>query len=335
MTGGADDDSVLGEGHVALVTGSTSGIGAETARNLAATGATVLVHGRDRAAGEALVADLPGGGHAVYAADYTDFDEVRELADAVLTDFDRLDCLVNNAGTWQGERRLVDVPGSDEGVEMTVAVNHLATFLLTNLLADRLAATGERRAAERGGRGERDAGAADSAVDPARVVTVSSDLHRRAEPDLDAATGDGGPSGVAAYGFSKLANVLFTYELARRLPAGVTANCCHPGVSPSTDLSRDGSSLAGLGWKLFGVVGRLTGTVDTAAESAETQTYLATAPDVTGVSGEYFDDCEAVRSAEATYDRDAQRTLWRASVEWLDLDDGEVVGADGERAPEA
>jgi NAD(P)-dependent dehydrogenase (short-subunit alcohol dehydrogenase family) len=329
MTGTADDgDSVLGEGHVALVTGSTSGIGAETARNLAATGATVLVHGRDRRAGEQLVAELPGGSHAFYAADYADFDDVRGLAEAVLADFDRLDCLVNNAGTWQGDRETVAVPGLDDGVELTFAVNHLATFLLTNRLADRLAATGERRA-ERAGENT------DAAADPARVVTVSSDLHRRAELDLDGVRGPDGPSGVGAYGHSKLANVLFTFELARRLPESVTANCCHPGVSPSTGLSRNGSLVAGLGWKVFGLVGRLTGTVDTAAESAETQTFLASSPAVTGTTGEYFDDCEAVRAAEAAYDREAQRDLWRASVDWLDLDEGEVVGAGDERAPEA
>jgi len=325
-TGG---DPTLGEGHVALVTGSTSGIGAETAHNLAATGATVLVHGRDRAAGEALLAELPGDDHAFYAADYTDFDEVGALADAVLADFDRLDCLVNNAGTWQGDRRLVAVPGIDEEVDLTFAVNHLATFLLTHRLADRLAATGQRRAEEANG------GEAADDTDPARVVTVSSDLHRRAELDLDGVRGPDGPSGVTAYGHSKLANVLFTYELARRLPASVTANCCHPGVSPSTGLSRNGSLVAGLGWKAFGLVGRLTGMVDTAAESAETQTYLASSPAVTGVTGEYFDDREAVRSAEASYDRDAQRALWGASVEWLGLDGHEVVGAGSESAPEA
>jgi NAD(P)-dependent dehydrogenase (short-subunit alcohol dehydrogenase family) len=329
MTGAGESDSVLGEGHVALVTGSTSGIGAETARNLAATGATVVVHGRDRRAGEELVADLPGDGHAFYAADYTDFGEVRGLADSVLADFDRLDCLINNAGTWQGDRETVAVPGIDDGVELTFAVNHLATFLLTNRLADRLVATGKRRAEQE------DRETTDAAADPARVVTVSSDLHRRAELDLAGVRGPDGASGVGAYGHSKLANVLFTFELARRLPESVTATCCHPGVSPSTGLSRNGSLIAGLGWKAFGLVGRLTGAVDTAAESAETQTYLARSPAVTGTTGAYFDDCEAVRPAEAAADRDAQRDLWRASVDWLALDEAEVVGAGGERVPEA
>ncbi|MFB6138958.1 MAG: SDR family NAD(P)-dependent oxidoreductase [Halosimplex sp.] len=324
-----DDETALGEGRVALVTGSTGGIGAETARNLAATGATVVAHGRDRERGERVVADLPGEGHAFYAADFADLDDVRALADAVLTDFDRLDALVNNAGTWQSARRLVELPGSDAGVEFTFAVNHLAPFLLTNRLAERLAATGERRADERGGGetsgpGESEAG---PSADPARVVTVTSDLHRRAALDLDGVRGPEGPSGVDAYGHSKLANVLFTFELARRLPESVTATCCHPGVSPSTGLARDGSPLAGAGWRVFGLVGGLLGVTDSAAESAETQTYLATSPAVTGVTGAYFDDCERVSPGDAARDRDAQRRLWTASAEWVGLTESETVGA--------
>ena len=316
-----EDDEVLGEGHVALVTGSTDGIGAATARNLAETGATVVVHGRDSEKGERLVVDLPGEGHAVYTADFARLDDVRALADAVLSEFDRLDVLVNNAGTWQGERRLVDLPGSTEGVEMTFAVNHLSPFLLTNLLADRLAETGERRAdGSSGGDSTTEAG-------PARVVTVSSDLHRRATLDVEAVRGPTGPSGVAAYSLSKLANVLFTVELGERLPASVTATCCHPGVSPSTGLSRDGSTVAGLGWKLFGVVGDLFGVTDSTDESAATQTYLATSPEVTGVTGEYFDDCERTAPSDAATDRDAARRLWRASAKWTDLGDESAVGA--------
>ncbi|WP_436925708.1 SDR family NAD(P)-dependent oxidoreductase [Halosimplex amylolyticum] len=316
-----DDGSALGDGHVALVTGSTDGIGEQTARNLAETGATVIVHGRDREKGQRLVAELPGDGHAFYEADFTDVSDVRGLANAVVADFDRLDCLVNNAGTMQSDRHLVDVPGSDEGIEMSFAVNHLAPFLLTNLLADRLAATGERRTEERG-----DASGADA--DPARVVTVSSDLHRQATLDLEGVRGPDAMDGLDAYNHSKLANVLFTFELARRLPDSVTATCCHPGVSPLTGLARDSSSLMGLGWTAYGYVGGLLGLTDSAAESAETQTYLARSPAVTGVTGAYFDDCERVEPAAAADDRDAQRELWRASVEWLALGDDEAVGVE-------
>lgn len=131
-------DSMLGDGDVALVTGSTSGIGREVALNLAETGATVLVHGRDAERARETVATLRGESHEYYCADFADLAAVDTLADRVLDEYDRLDCLVNNAGTWQGERHLVDVPGAD-GVELAFTVNHLAPFLLTCRLADRLA----------------------------------------------------------------------------------------------------------------------------------------------------------------------------------------------------
>ena len=321
MTDDPEEASVLGAESVALVTGSTGGIGAETARNLAETGATVIVHGRNRRKGAQLVDELPDEGHAFYAADFTETAEIRDLAEAVLSEFDRLDVLVNNAGTWQGDGRLIDLAGSDAGVEMTFVVNHIAPFLLTNLLADRLEATGEQRAEERPG------AAGDLSADPARVVTVSSDLHRGTELDLNAVRGPSAISGSDAYGHSKLANVCFTVELADRLPEQVTATCCHPGVSPSTSLSRDGSPLIGLGWKLYGVVGGVFGLTDSIAESAETQTYLARSSAVTGVTGAYFDDCEAVQPSDAATERDAQRRLWRRSTEWLDLAGDDVVGA--------
>jgi len=350
-------DSVLGDDDVVLVTGSTSGIGREVARNLAETGATVLVHGRDAERARETVAELRGEGHEFFLADFADLDDVRGLAERVLDDHDRLDCLVNNAGTWQGERRLVDVPGTDEGIEFTFAVNHLATFLLTHLLVDRLETTGEKRDArsdegetvdeneagdesetgdgdeksEDGGTGDGDEGSedggtdADDGPDPARIVTVSSGLHRRATLDIDAVRGPAGPTGVDAYGLSKLANVLFTGELARRLPEHVTANCCHPGTSPATALARDGSLVPGLGWRLLGVVGKLTGFTDTPAEAAETPTYLATSPEAAEFSGEYFEDREPVPPGDGALDREAQRELWRVSVEWTGVDGSDLV----------
>jgi len=329
-------DSVLGDGDVVLVTGSTSGIGRETARNLADTGATVLVHGRDAERARETVARLPGEGHDWYLADFADLGDVRDLAGDVLADYDRLDCLVNNAGTWQGERRLVDVPGSEEGVEFTFAVNHLAPFLLTHLLADRLEATGEKRKSSSDGVESDDEGESDGegepggydGPDPARIVTVSSGLHRRATLDLDAVRGPEGPSGVDAYALSKLANVLFTAELARRVPETVTANCCHPGTSPATALARDGSSVSGLGWRLFGIVGKLTGFTDSPAEAAETPTYLATSPEVGGMSGEYFEDREAVPPGDGALDREAQQELWQVSREWTGIAEAQTPPAE-------
>jgi NAD(P)-dependent dehydrogenase (short-subunit alcohol dehydrogenase family) len=298
------DDAPLA-GRTALVTGSTGGIGTEIARGLAARGATVLLDGRDREAGERVresLRDPATGDHALYTADLSEMAAVRDLAAAVRDDHDRLDVLVHNAGTWQGDHRLVAVPGADGGVEFTFAVNHLAPYLLTHCLFEAVAA---------------------SDADPARIVTVSSEVHRRGAMDLDAVRGPDGPAGVDAYGLSKLANVMFTYELARRLPEGVVANACHPGVSPATDLSRDGSTLAGLGWRLYGLVGGVLGTTDSPAEAAETPLYLASAPEAAELNGEYVDDREPVRSSEASYDRAAQRDLWAASAEMVALTDEE------------
>ncbi|MFB6130954.1 MAG: SDR family NAD(P)-dependent oxidoreductase, partial [Salinigranum sp.] len=205
-----------------------------------------------------------------------------------------LDALVNNAGTWQGERHLVDLPGCDAGVEFSFAVNHLAPYLLTRRLLPRLLES-----------------------EPARVVTVSSDLHRRASLDLTAVVGADGPAGRTAYALSKLANVLFAYELARRLDGtGVTANCVHPGVITSTDLSRNASGLSRLGFRLVGLV---PGVGTDARGGARTSVWAASSPEVEGVSGRYFVDEEARRSSDATYDREAQRRLWAWSAKAVGL----------------
>jgi len=320
-------ESTLGDGDVALVTGSTSGLGREVALNLAGTGATVLVHGRDETAARETVGALSGGGHEYFLADLADLDEVDALAGRLLDEYDRLDCLVNNAGTWQGQRHLVDVPGADD-VELAFVVNHLAPFLLTQRLADRLAATGERRGeCEDGPKSDSEDGEDDGVEtpDPARIVTVSSGLHRQAELDLDGVRGADAMVGVEAYSHSKLANVLFTVELSRRLPDDVVANCCHPGSIPSTALSRDGSLLPKLGWKLFGLLGGLVGLTDSVTDGAETPTYLATAPEAAEFSGEYFEDREAVPPGDGALNREAQRELWDRSVEWAGVDESTLV----------
>ena len=306
-----------------LVTGGTSGIGRETVRRLAEDGATVLVHGRDGARGEAVCewvrAETPGDAQFL-RADLADFDDVRSLAAnvrAVLdegADYDGLDVLVNNAGTWQPERRLVDATGertdgTRAGVEFTVAVNHCAHVLLTAELWPLL-------------RSATDAGSGEKGVPPAgRVVTVASGVHGQATFDIDALTDETGPSGQAAYAHSKLANVLFASELAHRAQGtGVTSNSCHPGVVPSTALARDSGGLSRSIWKAFGVVGGLLpfGPVDTERDAAETQYYLATAPEVADVTGEYFVDCEPKRPSTAARSRENQQRLW----EWT----ADVVG---------
>jgi NAD(P)-dependent dehydrogenase (short-subunit alcohol dehydrogenase family) len=330
--------------RVAVVTGSTSGIGREIARGLAAAGATVVVHGRDREKGQRAIDDIAAetGNDDLhcYTADLTDVEAVRAFAADVLETFDRIDVLVNNAGTWQRDRHLVDLPGCAEGVESTFAVNHLGHFLLTHCLVDHLAAgsvpaggggdeTDDGSGSSNDGSDDAGDGAADpdetddASADPARVVVVSSAVHRRGDLDLEAARGPDGPSGMEAYALSKLANVMFTYELARRLPDGVTANCCHPGTVPATSLDRDGGLLARSGWKLMGVLGKIVDITNSPDDAARTPLYLATSPEVAGTTGAYFEDRHRKRSAEASYDRNAQRDLWATSEEWVGLDDDE------------
>ncbi|SFS11400.1 NAD(P)-dependent dehydrogenase, short-chain alcohol dehydrogenase family [Halomicrobium zhouii] len=292
---------------VVLVTGGTSGIGRETVRGLADRGATVLVHGRDRGRGERvceMVRERTPGAATFYPADFADFDQVRTLAGAVADDHDRLDALVNNAGTWQDERRLTDAvgdrsDGSRVRIELTVAVNHCAHFLLTHRLFPLL-------------------DAADG-----RVVTVSSDLHRRASFDLDALTGPDGPTGRDAYALSKLANVLFTFGLARRAAAaGVTSNACHPGVVPSSRLARDSSGLSSLVWKAFGALGARIpiGPVVDEREAARTSVYLAASDDVAGTTGQYFADREPRSAAPSASDRERQDALWEWTADATDVD---------------
>lgn len=192
--------------RVCLVTGATSGIGRVAAMTLAGQGATVLLTGRDRGRGEAVVEEIQRRGETAefFQADFSSLQTVRDLAAEVRSRYPRLDVLINNAGGVNAERRL-----TPDGIERTFAVNHLATFLLTEELRDLLVASA-----------------------PARIVTVSSEAHRMLKTlDFDNLQGERRYRGFRAYAISKLANVLFTYELDRRLRgSGVTANCLHPGT---------------------------------------------------------------------------------------------------------
>ncbi|WP_435318716.1 SDR family oxidoreductase [Haloarchaeobius sp. TZWSO28] len=288
------------QGQTVLVTGSTTGIGRETALALGSLGARVLVHGRDRRAGAETVHALQEQGTSAefFRADFASLADVRDFADDVKTTTGELDVLVNNAGGYFRQGRL-----TEEGVEYTFAVNHLAPFLLTNLLMPTL------RAAPAG-----------------RVVTVSSEAHRNGKLDLDGVESLEDYSSFSAYARSKLANVLFTFELARRLDT-VTANCLHPGVVPGSGFMRDlpmpirkpaqffGSLLA---WVPFAPV-------ESVREGAETPTFLAASPEVAAVTGAYFDNCRQRRAAPAARDEDAQRRLWEYSVEAVGLQDAEGV----------
>ncbi len=275
--------------HVVLVTGGTDGIGRAAAVRLAERDATVVVTGRDeRKAGqvrEALTASAGDG--EVLLADLADPGEVRGLARTVRDRYDRLDVLVNNAGTWQDRRRLAD--GWGDEVEYTVAVNHLAPFLLTNCLVPLLEASA-----------------------PARVVTVSSELHRRGEIDLETFASRPDFDGQGTYADSKLANVLFTAELADRLAGtGVTANALHPGAIPATSLSRDTSGLSSVVWSLMRWL-PFTDGIDDGAEAIE---YVATAPELEDVTGEYFHQRERRRPASVVENRELRAALWEHSAD--------------------
>ena len=277
-------------GLTALVTGSTSGIGRETALTLGRLGADVIVHGRDRAAGRAVVDELAAvGSNATFEpADFADVSAVESLAAAVDDQVDDLDILINNAGGLFRKGRLTDI-----GVEYTFHVNHLAPYLLTAELLPTLA-------------------------DDARVITTASAAHRGASLDLDAVESVADYSSFSAYQRSKLANIQFTFELARRLERtdrAITANAFHPGAIPGSGFTR---FLPGPVSELVGLAGRLP-FVPTPADGAATAVYLAVSSRVDSVSGRYFADCEPTQPTAAARDRTAASRLFGRSAELLDI----------------
>jgi NAD(P)-dependent dehydrogenase (short-subunit alcohol dehydrogenase family) len=268
------------EGKVCLVTGATSGIGLATARGLAERGATVISVGRDAQKGARTVAQIQeqSGNPSVefLLADLSVQAQVRDLAAEFKGRHQRLDVLINNAGGFYIKRRL-----SADGIEMTLALNLLAPFLLTHLLLDRLKASA-----------------------PARILNVSSDMHKSARLDLEDLELAEGYSGMRAYGQSKLGLVLLTYEFARRLAGtGVTANALHPGFV-DTGINQGSGCLFKAARPFIKLLAK------SPEEGAETSLYLATAPEVADVSGAYFVKEEAVASAPATYDEALAQRLW-------------------------
>ncbi len=268
---------------VCLITGSTSGIGQETALGLARMGATVVMVGRDPARGAAArAAVVAGSGNenvTLLVANLASQQSVRDLAAEFQSRFDRLDVLVNNAGQMRAHRET-----TVDGLEYTFALNHLAPFLLTNLLRDRLTQSA-----------------------PARVVTVSSMAHGSGKIHWDDLQFARRFSMMGSYAQSKLANVMFTYELDRRLAGtGVTANCLHPGVVASRFGQTDGGFIA-FGMRVISPV------LISSAKGARTSIYLASSPEVAGVTGQYFVKCKPVRSTKESYDIAACQRLWEIS----------------------
>jgi len=279
-------DAPLMAGKSVLVTGGTGGIGRATATGLAALGARVGITGRDPARTEAAAAGIRAapGRPAVdaFAADKSVQAGVRRLAAQVLDTYPRLDVLVNNVGGFWAHRHV-----TADGLERTFALNHLAPFLLTSLLLDRLTASA-----------------------PARIVTVSSGAHARGRIDFDDLQGVRNYSGQRAYGQSKLASVMFTYELARRLEGtGVTATVLHPGVVRTSFGAEDQAAY-------FAVMIRVARLfMKTPAQGAATPIYLASSPEVEGITGRYFVNRKPKTSSNTSYDTTAAARLWQASID--------------------
>jgi len=268
-------------GKVCIVTGATAGIGKVTATALASQGAEVIIAGRNQQKAEATLQQIKnetGNESLQYLlADFSDLDQVRDLAAAFKERYTRLDILVNNAGSFFNTRR--ETP---YGVEKTFLVNHLAPFLLTTLLLETLQGS-----------------------PPARIVNVSSDGQKLATMDLDDLGFKRGFSGMKAYGRSKLANIMFTYELARRLAgSNVTANALHPG-HVATDIWKTNFSIFGPALKWIMSLFSLS-----PQEGADNSIYLASSPEVEGVTGKYFVEREPAKSSPTSYDEDLAQRLW-------------------------
>jgi retinol dehydrogenase 14 len=271
-------------GRTCLVTGANRGIGLATAYGLAALGARVALVARDPVAGEAAAAEIrrASGNEAVdlLLADLSSQASIRTLAEEVLSRYRRIHVLVNNAGVITRRRTL-----TVDGIETQFAVNHLAYFLLTNLLLDRIRISA-----------------------PARVIVVASDAHWTHRLEFDDLQLEHRWRPVRAYSQTKLANVLFAYELARRLAGtGVTVNCVHPG-GIATKLLASAFPLPAISTPL---VYRFAGTP---AQGADTPLWLATAPEVEEVTGKYFVKRKMVPSSAATYDLVTARRLWDESA---------------------
>jgi len=271
------------QGKTVVITGATSGIGAVAARRLAEQGARIVIVARDRQRAEETLRDLRSANsqqaHTAFYADLSCLREMRRVAAEIAAAEPRIDVLMNNAGLISTRN-----VKTEDGLELMFAVNHLSYFVLTNLLLERLRAAGD-----------------------ARVVSTASDAHRRGKLDFDRLRQQ---KGMAGYGTTKLCNILFTRELARRLTGSrVTANCLHPGfVATRFGDDAGGAMRTGLALakRLFAL---------SPAEGAKTMVYLASSAEVAGRSGGYYERCAlAEPSRKAQSDTDARR-LWELSAE--------------------
>jgi NAD(P)-dependent dehydrogenase (short-subunit alcohol dehydrogenase family) len=273
------------KGKLCVITGATSGIGLVAAERLAALGARLILVGRDKARGDAALARIhagvPGASLAIRYADLSRLSEMKRLATEIAAAEPRLDVLVNNAGAMFTSRGV-----TADGLERTFALNHMAYFVLAECLKERLAAAA-----------------------PARIVNVASEAHRGSRLDFGDLQAAKGYRGFRVYGRSKLCNILFTRELARRLEGtGITVNCLHPGfVASRFGDNNPGLFRLGLGFaKSFFAIPPERG--------AETVVYLASSPEVDGVTGGYFDKCRPRLPSPEAQDDAAAGRLWEESA---------------------
>jgi NAD(P)-dependent dehydrogenase (short-subunit alcohol dehydrogenase family) len=273
------------QGKVCVITGATSGIGLVAAERLAAMGARLVLVGRDKERGEAALARIRaragGAAAAIRYADLSRLSEMERIGAEIAAAEPRIDVLINNAGAMFNRRSV-----TEDGLERTFALNHMAYFVLSNRLRSRL-----------------------EAAAPARIVSVASAAHRGNTLDFDDLQSARNYRGFTVYGRSKLANILFTRELARRLAgSGVTANCLHPGfVATRFGDNNGGMFRLGLGFaKNFFAISPEKG--------AKTIVYLASSPEVAGTTGGYFANCRPATPTAAAQDDAAAKRLWEASA---------------------
>ena len=272
------------KGKTVVITGGTSGIGEVAALELAQMGARIVLVAREKSRAEATLARLrkrgPELAHTAHYADLTRLAEMKRVAAQIAAVEPRIDVLINNAGAMFGARRI-----TQDGIERTFALNHMAYFVMTEGLCARLAGAGD-----------------------ARIVNTASDAHRGATLDFGDLQSEQGFGAMQAYGRSKLCNILFTRELARRLHGnGITANCLHPGFVATRFGDQSGGLISHMIWlaKFLAI---------SPAEGARTIVHLASSPEVAGISGKYFYKCRATTPSPAAQDDQAALLLWERSA---------------------
>ena len=276
-------------GKVVVITGATSGIGEVAAQRLAAMGARIVLVARDKKRGEAALTRLRTGtslAHSIHYGDLSRIAEMKRLAAEIAAAEPRIDVLINNAGAIFGSPQL-----TEDHLELTFATNHMAYFVLTQGLHERLFASS-----------------------PARIVNTASDAHKGRVLDFDDLQSTKGYSAINVYGRSKLCNILFTRELSRRWSErGVTVNCLHPGFV-ATRFGDGSGGLLSYGVRLAKIF------AISPEEGAQTMVYLASSPDVAGVSGEYFYQCRPATPTTAARDDAAAKRLWIESAKLAGID---------------